>query len=64
MNKFEELKAKVASLEVDAQRFYDADNKAAGTRLRVGLQECKVLAQEARGQVTELKNKLVEKQSW
>jgi hypothetical protein len=32
-------------------------NKAAGTRLRKAFQDIKVLAQEGRNEVTELKNK-------
>lgn len=56
MNKFQELKALVDSLEADATKFYDHKNKTAGTRLRNGLQQAKVLAQAARLEVSELKN--------
>lgn len=48
MEKFNELKALVASLEEDAAKFYEKENKAAGVRLRKGLQEIKTLAQDLR----------------
>lgn len=54
-NKFEQLKQVVASLEEDSKKFYESNNKAAGTRLRKGLMEIKNLAGEARTQVSELK---------
>ena len=55
MEKFEELKAKVAEIEAEAEKFYDKGNKAAGTRLRKGLQEIKNLSQEIRVNVSEMK---------
>jgi len=36
---------------------YASQNKAAGTRLRKAFQDIKVLSQEGRSEVTELKNK-------
>ncbi|WP_298845526.1 hypothetical protein [uncultured Clostridium sp.] len=57
MNKFESIKALVADLETDANKFYGAGNSAAGSRLRKGLQSIKFLAQEARNEITDLKNK-------
>jgi hypothetical protein len=56
MDKFNELKALVASLEEDAAKFYDKENKAAGVRLRKGLQEIKSMAQALRLDVSD-KNK-------
>ena len=56
MEKFEELKALVASLQEDAEKFYDKGNKAAGVRLRKGLQEIKTLSQALRQDVSS-KNK-------
>jgi hypothetical protein len=56
MTKFETIKSLVASLEVDAGKFYGSNNAAAGTRLRKGLQQIKVLAQEIRNEVTEIKS--------
>ena len=56
MEKFNELKALVASLEEDATKFYEKENKAAGVRLRKGLQEIKSMAQALRLDVSD-KNK-------
>lgn len=56
MTKFEEIKSLVASLEVDAGKFYGSKNAAAGTRLRKGLQQIKVVAQEIRNEVTNIKS--------
>lgn len=55
MEKFEELKAKVAEIESDAEKFYVKGNKTAGTRLRKGLQDIKNLAQEIRVDVSDKK---------
>jgi hypothetical protein len=56
MEKFNELKMLVANLEEDATKFYEKDNKAAGVRLRKGLQDIKAIAQALRLDVSE-KNK-------
>ena len=55
MEKFEDLKAKLVEIEAEAEKFYVKGNKAAGTRLRKGLQEIKNLAQEIRVDVSEKK---------
>ena len=57
MKKFEELKILVASLETDADKFYNKANNAAGTRIRKGMQDLKNLAQAIRLEVQETKNK-------
>lgn len=57
MEKFTKLKELVASMEVDADKFYNKGSGAAGTRVRKALQEIKTVAQEIRNEVTELKNK-------
>jgi hypothetical protein len=57
MKKFEELKTLIASLEADADKFYNKGNSAAGTRIRKGMQELKNAAQAIRQEVQELKNK-------
>jgi hypothetical protein len=57
MKKFEELKARVASLEDDMYKFHFRLNGAAGTRVRKAMQEIKVLAQEIRTEIQELKAK-------
>jgi hypothetical protein len=56
MEKFNEMKELVASLEEDAAKFFNKDNKSAGVRLRKGLQDIKALAQQIRVEVSE-KNK-------
>jgi hypothetical protein len=38
------------------QKFYDGDNKAAGTRIRKGLQDLKAHCQTLRLEVQEMKN--------
>jgi len=55
MEKFEELKSLVTSLEEDTTKFYEKGNKAAGTRLRKGCQEIKNLCQDIRKEVSKLK---------
>jgi hypothetical protein len=57
MKKFQELKDLVNTIEKDAAAFYEKGNKAAGTRLRNGLQQIKGFATDIRKEVTELKNK-------
>ena len=52
MENFNDLKTLIASLEDDATKFYEKDNKAAGVRLRKGLQEIKTLAQSLRIEVS------------
>jgi hypothetical protein len=56
MDKFNELKNIVAGLDEDASKFYEKNNKAAGVRLRKGLQEIRTLAQALRQDVS-AKNK-------
>ncbi|HEX7015397.1 MAG TPA: histone H1 [Cyclobacteriaceae bacterium] len=57
MQKFQELKNLIASLESDIDKFYNKGNSAAGTRVRKGMQELKTIAQSIRAEVQELKNK-------
>lgn len=56
MNRFEQLKSLVLGLEGDFDKFYAKGNKAAGTRIRKGMQDLKVLAQEIRKEVQDSKN--------
>lgn len=56
MNKFSELKNLVMSLEGDFEKFYDKKNQAAGTRVRKGMQDLKVMAQNIRSEVQGMKN--------
>ncbi|HEY0054723.1 MAG TPA: histone H1 [Pedobacter sp.] len=57
MNNYNKLKDLLASIELDADKFYNKGVRAAGTRLRKGLQDIKTLASEMRKEVTDLKNK-------
>ena len=56
MEKFTKVKEILASVEADAEKFYNANNRAAGTRVRKAMQDLKTLAQEIRAEVTEKKN--------
>lgn len=56
MDKFTKMKHLLTSVEVDASKFYNSGNSAAGTRVRKGMQDLKNLAQEIRNEVTEKKN--------
>jgi Histone H1-like protein Hc1 len=56
MNKFSQLKSLVLDLEGDFEKFYVKGNKAAGTRVRKGMQDLKVLAQDIRKDVQDAKN--------
>ena len=56
MARFDDLKALVEALEADFSKFYEKGNKAAGTRVRKGMQDLKNLSQEIRVEVQEMKN--------
>ncbi|MEJ2901673.1 histone H1 [Pedobacter panaciterrae] len=56
MEKFAKVKEVLASVEADAEKFYNGGNNAAGTRVRKAMQDLKNLAQEIRAEVTEKKN--------
>lgn len=58
MENYIKLKELVASIEADADKFYNNANSAAGTRVRKGLQEVKTLAQDIRNEVTAKKNEV------
>lgn len=55
MEKFEQLKGMLASMEADVLKFNNG-NSAAGTRVRKGLQDIKNAAQALRIEVQEKKN--------
>ncbi len=55
MENFDKIKALVASIEADVQKFEVKGVKAAGPRIRKGMQELKVLAQAVRTDVQEAK---------
>ncbi len=56
MDRYAELRDLLLALETDFKKFYEKDNKAAGTRIRKGLQELKNLSQEIRVEIQEKKN--------
>ncbi|PVH24809.1 MULTISPECIES: histone H1 [Sphingobacterium] len=56
MKNFNQLKDLLASIEGDADKFFNNGNAAAGTRVRKGLQEIKTLAQDIRNEITAAKN--------
>jgi hypothetical protein len=56
MEQFKVLHDMLMSLEKDFQKFYDAGNNAAGTRVRTGLQDLKTQCQEIRLDVQNRKN--------
>ena len=56
MNKYEEMKNILASMEGDLDKF-NRGNSSAGTRLRKSLQELKNAAQAMRIEIQETKNK-------
>ena len=56
MERFAQLKDLVMSLEDDFNKFYEKGNKAAGTRVRKGMQSLKNMAQEIRVEVQSAKN--------
>ena len=55
MQEYEELKNKIAEVEVDLVRAEEKGNKAAGTRVRKAMQEIKALAQAIRKRVLEIR---------
>lgn len=60
MEKFNDLKQLIISLEEDVMKFYERHNKAAALRVRNGLQDVKRLAQEVRVDIAS-KNKTEKK---
>lgn len=56
MENFTKLKEVLANVEADVEKFYNAGNSAAGTRVRKAMQDLKTLAQDIRTEVTEKKN--------
>ena len=54
--RYAELQALVAGMAADFQKFYVDGNKAAGTRVRLAMQELKTFAQNVRNEVQSIKN--------
>ena len=55
-NRYQELQALVAGMAGDFEKFYKDGNKAAGTRVRLAMQELKNFAQTIRTEVQSIKN--------
>tara|TARA_Y100000768_G_scaffold11210_1_gene8005 strand:+ start:3274 stop:3450 length:177 start_codon:yes stop_codon:yes gene_type:complete len=58
MSRYDELTGLVESMGGDFAKFYDKGNKAAGTRVRKGMQALKVWAQDVRKEVQSKKNSM------
>lgn len=56
MSRFAKLKSFVDGMEDDFSKFYEKGNKAAGTRVRKGMQDLKKMAQDVRSEVQNMKN--------
>ena len=56
MNRYAQLRELLLGLETDFVKFYEKGNKAAGTRVRKGMQSLKVLAQDIRAEIQDIKN--------
>lgn len=54
--RYDEILAIITGLEADFTKFYDKGNKAAGTRIRKGMQDIKAKAQEIRVEIQDKKN--------
>jgi hypothetical protein len=54
--RFQELQQMVAAMQADFDKFYKDNNKAAGTRVRLAMQELKNFAQTIRTEVQSIKN--------
>src|SRR5450432_2857366 len=61
VGRFVELQQLVARMATDFEKFYKDGNKAAGTRIRVQMQELKTFAQTVRTEVQAMKNEGAEK---
>jgi hypothetical protein len=55
MDKYHRMRDLVSSLESDFEKFYVKGNKAAGTRVRKGMQDIKALAQDIRKDIQDKK---------
>jgi hypothetical protein len=56
MNRLEELKNYLNTLESDFQKFYEKGNASAGTRVRKAMQELKKMANDIRAEVQSKKS--------
>jgi hypothetical protein len=61
MNKFQELVDLVQSFQKDFEKFYEKQNKSAGTRVRKHMATLKRKAQEIRNDIQAIKKDLADK---
>ena len=61
MNKFQELVDLVQSFQKDFEKFYEKQNKSAGTRVRKHMAALKRKAQEIRNDIQTIKKDLAQK---
>ena len=61
MNKFQELVDLVQSFQKDFEKFYEKQNKSAGTRVRKHMASLKRKAQEIRNDIQAIKKDLSQK---
>ena len=61
MNKFQELVDLVQSFQKDFEKFYEKQNKSAGTRVRKHMATLKRKAQEIRNDIQTIKKDLAQK---
>ena len=54
-SRYNELKDLLATFEKDFEKFYDKENKSAGTRVRKAMNDLKRKAQEIRKEVQDMK---------
>ncbi len=55
---FEKIKKVIEFTEEDVVKFYEKNNKTAGTRVRKAMQEVKLFAQELRKDINQRKHKI------
>lgn len=55
LDKLEQMEATINQIKTDVAKFTDKGNQAAGTRVRLAMQEIKKQAQEVRVMVSEAK---------
>lgn len=60
-DRYQQLQQMVAAMASDFEKFYKEGNKAAGTRVRLAMQELKNFAQTVRTEVQSIKNAGAEK---
>jgi hypothetical protein len=60
-DRYQQLQQMVAAMAGDFEKFYKEGNKAAGTRVRLAMQELKNFAQTVRTEVQSIKNSGSEK---